>query len=125
EHVAELIREASRVGVMQIVNDRGRKRQAGDPRARLVIYPEGVPVVRLVVEVRDVTARELVLEVLTDNLDRHLLVLHVASSSYDRQGNGDARARLRQARRLSVGRHSPSLATRGCGGASRDRHAGD
>src|SRR5205823_14489185 len=26
---------------------------------------------------------------------------------------------------LSVGRHSPSLATRGCGGASRDRHAGD
>jgi len=26
---------------------------------------------------------------------------------------------------LSVGRHWPSLATRGCGGASRDRHAGD
>src|SRR5438132_4938146 len=26
---------------------------------------------------------------------------------------------------LSVGHHSPSLATRGCGGASRDRHASD
>src|SRR5438094_10350487 len=25
----------------------------------------------------------------------------------------------------AVGRHSPSLATGGCGGASRDRHAGD
>src|SRR2546429_7870521 len=65
---------------MQLVNDRGRQRQAGDPRARLVIHPEGVAMVRLISEIRDVTARELVLEVLTNNFDRELLVLHPACS---------------------------------------------
>jgi len=54
--------------------------QAGDPRARLVIHPEGVAMVRLISEIRDVTARELVLEVLTNNFDRQLLVLHPACS---------------------------------------------
>ena len=61
EHVAEPIHETRRVGLMQLVHDRGRQCQAGDPRARLVIHPEGVAVVRLVSEIRDVTARELVL----------------------------------------------------------------
>jgi hypothetical protein len=70
EHVTEPIREPCRVGVMWIIDDRGRKRQAGDPRARLVIHPEGVRTVSLVLEVRDVAARELVLEVLTNNLNR-------------------------------------------------------